>query len=124
MAFADITLNDGQGTPVAHTFTVISTKDGRVVRSDLAAPPEEPFLMTMAHNQKTVSGQVQKGHLVRWDKTVLDADGVTPHPNNIRIAADIRNAVCTQALAADFAAMIRNWATAENVYALFKDSVG
>lgn len=124
MALADITLNDGQGTPVAHVFTYTATKDGRVIRTDMAAPTEEPLQMTYAHSERKVSGTTVKSHLVRFDKTKLDGDGITPHTANIRLMCDMPNPVLTDAQADDFAAFIRNWATAENVRAWLRGSVG
>lgn len=124
MALADITLNDGQGTPVAHTFTFVANQNGRTVRTDMAASPEEPLSMTHAHSERKVGGKITRSHLFRIDKVKLDSDGVTPLPVNIRLMADIPNAVLSDALAADLAAYIRNWATAQNVQAWVKGSVG
>lgn len=124
MALADITLNDGQGTPVAHTFTYVSSKDGRVIRSDMSAPTEQPLILTHAHSERKVSGKTVRSHLLRVDKTVLDADGITQYPNNIRIMADVYNPVLSDALADDLAAYIRNWATSVNVRSWLRGSVG
>jgi len=124
MALADITLNDGQGTPVAHTFSYIATKDNRTIRSDMAANPETPLLLTFAHSQKGAGTKGIKSHLARIDKSILDADGVTVHKPNVRLVSEVPNAVLSDALADDFAAYIRNWATSANVRAWFRDSVG
>lgn len=124
MALADITLADGQGTPVNHTFTYTGTVNNRVIRSELAANPETPLLMTHAHSETKRGNATVKSHLLRIDKTVLDSDGITPHAVNIRIMADIPNPVLSDSLAADLAAFVRNWATAANVQAWVKGSVG
>lgn len=124
MALADITLNDGQGTPVAHTFTYVTQRDGRVIRSDMAAPTEEPLTLSHAHSVRKVNGKAVRSHLLRVDKTKLDADGITQHLVNIRLMADVPNAVLSDALADDLAAYIRNWATSANVRAWLRDSVG
>lgn len=124
MALADITLNDGQGTPVAHVFTYIGTKENRTIRSDMAAGPEVPLLLTMAHSQKGKGTEGTKSHLFRIDKSILDADGVTVHKASIRIVAEIPNAVLSDALADDLAAFARNWASSANVRAFVRDSVG
>lgn len=124
MALADITLNDGQVSPVAHTFTYTSTVNNRVIRSDMAAAPEAPLSMTHAHSEAKKSGVTIRSHLIRFDKTVLDGDGITPHISNIRLMADVPNPVLSDALADDLAAFIRNWATAVNVRAWLKNSVG
>jgi hypothetical protein len=124
MAFADITLNDGQGTPVAHTFTVVSNSGGRVVRLDLTATPEAPLAMTHAHSERKKGALAEKSHLFRIDKTVLDADGVTPYKANIRLMADMPDRIYSDALADDLAAYIRNWASSDNVRAWLRGSVG
>lgn len=124
MALADITLNDGQSTPVAHTFTYVSTQNNRVIRSDFAASPETPLTLSMAHSEAKKSGVTVKSHLLRVDKTVLDTDGITPHLTNIRLMADVPNPVLSDELADDLAAYIRNWATGANIRAWLKGSVG
>lgn len=115
MALDNVVINDGQSTPVAHTFTYVGTVNNRVVRKDLAADPETPLVMTTAHTESRRAGRVVDSHLQRFDKTVLDADNVTGLPNNIRLMCDIDRAVFSDALADDFAAFIRNWATSANV---------
>jgi len=124
MALADIVVADGQGTPVNHTFTYVSTVNNRVIRSDMAASAEEPLLMTHAHQATVRGGAKTKSHLYRVDRTKLDSDGVTPYTANIRIMADIPVAIQSDALADDLAAFVRNWATANNIRAWLKDSVG
>lgn len=125
MALADITLNDGQGTPAAHVFTFIrSDTNGRIVRSELAASPETPLIMTQAHTTNKRSGVSVTSHLFRIDKTVMDADGVTPLTANIRLMADTPIGILSDALADDLAAFIRNWASSANVRAWLKGSVG
>lgn len=124
MALADITLADGQTTPVNHTFTYTGTVNGRVVRSDLSQNPETPLTLTTAHSDYNKSGVKGRSHLQRFDKTILDGDGVTPHVSNIRLMADVDNAVLSDALADDLAAFIRNWATSANVRLWLKGSVG
>lgn len=124
MAFADITLNDGAGTPVAHTFTVVANNNGRVIRSDFSAAAETPWTMTMAHTEQKRSGVPVKSHLVRFDIAVLDADGVTVHTANARVCSDVPNPICSDLLADHFAALIRNYATSANFRALLKGSVG
>ena len=124
MALADIILNDGQGTPVAHTFTYISNVNGRTIRSDMAASAETPLQMTHAHQDGKRSGVVVKSHLFRIDKTVMDADGVTPHTANIRVMCDIPVSISSDSLADDLAAFVRNWITSATFRAFIKGSVG
>lgn len=124
MALNDIILADGQGTPVDHTFTFVSSVNNRILRSDLSATPETPLTMTHAHTENTRNGVRVRSHLFRIDATALDADGVTPHNANIRIMADVPNPILSDALADDLAAYIRNWATSANVRAWLRNSVG
>lgn len=123
MALADVTINDGQGTPVAHTFSFISNVNGRVVRSDLTRSPDVPLLLTMAHSESARSGGKIQSHLWRIDNTILDGDGVTAYVNNIRIMSDIFVPVHSDALADDFAAFGRNWLTSANLRAFLRGSV-
>lgn len=123
MALADITINDGQGSPVAHTYVYVQTSGNRVIRSDFAAAPEAPWTLTIAHQDTTISGQKGKSHLFRLDRTVLDQDNVTSYKANFRICGDIPNAILSDALCDDFAAQIRNWATSANIRALCRGSV-
>lgn len=124
MALEDITLADGQGTPANHVFTYISTVGNRVIRSEMAAAPEEPLLLTMAHNVTTINKEKNQSHLMRIDVTVLDTDGVTPHKANIRLMCDMPASILSDALADDLAAYVRNWATSANVRAWLRGSVG
>lgn len=124
MALADITLNDGQGTPVAHTFTYVGGTNGRVLRSDFAAAAEAPITMTHGHQTRAVKGTSLDSHLLRIDVTKLDSDGVTPYKANIRLVADLPKAILSDALCDDLAAYIRNWASSANVRAWAKGSVG
>lgn len=124
MALADITLNDGQGTPAAHVFSYIAQKDGRVIRSEMAAPAEEPLTLTQAHTERKSGALKIHSHLLRIDKTKLDTDGITPHMANIRLMSDVPAPIYSDALADDFAAFIRNWATSANVRAWLRGSVG
>lgn len=124
MALADITLNDGQGTPVAHVFTYISTVNNRTIRSDMAAGPETPLLLTFAHSVTKIKGENAQSHLFRIDKTILDVDGVTPLTANIRVMCDVPDRILSDALADDLAAFARNWLTSANVRAFLRKSVG
>lgn len=124
MALADIVIADGQSTPVNHTFTYVSTVNNRVTRSDFAAAAETPLYLSIAHNEAKRAGVPVRSHLLRVDRTVLDSDGITPHVANIRLMCDVPNPVLSDALADDFAAYIRNWATSANVRAWLKNSVG
>lgn len=123
MALADITIADGQSTPVNHTFAYVSSLDGKVIRSELAAPAEEPKTLTIGHREAKKSGVTTRSHMVRWDWTVLDDDNITPYIANIRMMFDIPNAVLSDGLAADLAAMVRNFCTGANIQALAKNSV-
>ena len=124
MALADIVLNDGQGTPVAHTFTFVAQASGRVIRSDLSRAPDVPLTLTHGHQTAKKGGANVDSHLLRFDITVLDADGVTPYQANIRLMSDVPVSIYSDSLADDFAAYVRNWATSANVRAWLRKSVG
>lgn len=124
MALADITLADGQSTPVNHVFSFLSAADGKVIRSDLAAPPEEPKILTIGHMVRKFGAYPGKGHLVRFDLSKLDADSVTVHTGNIRVMADIPDRILADAYAKDMAAFTRNILTEAFFLALVRGSSG
>lgn len=125
MALTDITLNDGQATPVAHVFTYMATlANNRILRGEMAAPAEEPLTFSTAHTKRVAKGVTIDSHMLRIDETSLDSDGITPHVSNIRLMADVPRPVLSDALADDFAAYIRNWATSANVRAWLRGSHG
>jgi hypothetical protein len=124
MALADITLADGQSTPVNHTFTYISSVDNKVVRSWLTASPEEPLILTFGHMVRKFGTYAGKGHLARFDLTKLDADNVTQHTANIRVMADIPDRILSDALAKDMAAYTRNLLTEAFFLAFVRGSNG
>lgn len=124
MALADITIADGQSTPVNHVFTYTSTLNGRVVRVDMAQPLDQSWTLSHAHLEKVVKGVKTSSHLLRHDRSIIDADGVTQYQGNIRLMCDMPVAVYSDAIADDFAAIIRNWATSANVRAWMRGSVG
>jgi len=124
MALADITLNDGQASPVAHTFTYITTENGRVVRKEMAQSAETPWLHTIAHKKSKINGVNVDSHLERFDFTFLDADGVTPRYINIRVCADVDPLIYTDARAKDAAAFVRNRFAEAVGIAFMKGSVG
>lgn len=78
----------------------------------------------MAHTPIKIGGKSARSHLLRIDKTKLDADGVTALKANIRLVSEVPDAILTDALADDFAAFIRNWATSANVRLWLRGSVG
>lgn len=124
MALADITLADGQGTPANHVFTYVGTVNNRVIRSEIAASPEVPKQLSYAHSESKRGAVTTKSHLMRVDVTVLDSDGITPYTANIRVMMDVPNPILSDALLADLAAYVRNWASAATVQAWGKGSVG
>lgn len=124
MALADITLADGQGTPVNHTFAYISSSLDRVIRSELAASAEESNLLTMGHRPMKIGGYAGKSHLARFDLTRLDADGVTQHTANIRVMMDIPDKILSDDLVKDMAAFVRNLFTSAFTTAFARGSSG
>lgn len=124
MALADITLNDGQGTPVAHTFAYVTTENGRVLRKDMARTPDLPLTLTLGHTKAKVKGQTADSHLFRIDNSVLDADSVTVRHANIRVMIDCDPAIYSDGLADDLAAFVLNYFSSANTRLLMRGSVG
>lgn len=125
MALADIVINDGQGTPVAHTFAYVTTDNGRVVRKDMSRTPDLPLILTFGHNSVKRGGVTYDGHLVRIDNTILDADGVTPRYESIRIISEVDPKIYSDTLVADNqAAFTRNLLTSVFWRLFLRGSVG
>lgn len=124
MALADITINDGQGTPVAHSFAYVTSENGKVVRKDLSRTPDLPLTLTIGHTKSKKGGVTVDSHLLRVDETKMDADGVTARYANVRVMVDCDPNIYTDGLADDLAAYIRNYLTGANMRLLMKGSVG
>lgn len=69
----DLTLDWQTGTKV---FALRSLVDGKSVRSDLAATPGLPFLLTVSHSLRNPKDpKSPTRHLVRFDRTKANALG-------------------------------------------------
>lgn len=122
MALDDITLADGAGTPADHVFEFVSQGNGKVTRADMAADPEEPIHLIIGHQTRKFGSYNGQSHLLRFDWTVLDADGVTPHQANIRVMVDLPDRIRSDTLAKDMAAFVRNALTEARIMALIRGS--
>lgn len=126
MALADITLNDGQSTPAAHTFEFVTfDKQGRVIRKDVGRTPDLPLLLTLGHQvQRGANGKPVEAHVVKFDDARLDADGVTVRTAGVTITFRVDPNIYSDELADDHAALCRNLLTSTFVRALMRGSVG
>lgn len=125
MALADIVLNDGQGSPVAHTFAFIGTdKTGRVVRKDMSRSPDLPLTLTLGHQTQKSGGVAVDAHLVKLDDARMDADNVTVRSAGFTATVRCDPNIYSDALADDLAAWLRNYFTSANMRLLMKGSVG
>lgn len=126
MALADIVLNDGQGTPVAHTFVYITTDpSGRVIRKDMARTPDLPLMLTIGHNKVKRGTVSYDGHLVRVDDSLLDADNITVRGASVRVIVECDPAIYSDTNVADnLAAYVRNYFSSANMRLIMRGSVG
>lgn len=125
MALADITINDGQASPVAQTFSFVGTdKSGRVVRRNLARSPDLPQTLTIGHQSQKQNGVATDAHLWKLDDARMDADGVTVRYAGVTLTVRCDPNIYSDALADDQAAFVRNYFTAANMRLLMKGSVG
>lgn len=125
MALADIVINDGQGTPVAHTFAYVGTiTNGKVVRKDMSRTPDLPLTLQIGHQTVKKSGQVAEAHLWRIDDSKMDADGVTVRFASVRVIIECDPNIYSDAEADDLAAFVRNYFSSTNTRLLMKGSVG
>lgn len=123
MALEDITLVDSEASPVSHVFSYVGTTSGKVLRADMAASPEEPILFTIGHTARQVNGKTLRSHLARLDWTLLDADGVTPFANNLRLMCDVFDPVLSDALVDNMTACVVDFMTEANMRLLSRGSV-
>lgn len=123
MGLADVVINDGQGTPVAHTFVYVTTENGRVIRKDMARTPDLPLIMEIGHNKVKRSGVVFDGHLWRINDSRMDADGVTVRNASIRVIVECDPQIYSDALSDDLMAWTRNMLTQANGRLLLRGSV-
>lgn len=125
MALADITIADGQGTPVNQVFAFVGTdKTGRVVRRNLARTPDLPQTLILGHQTQKQNGVATDAHLWKLDDARMDADGVTVRYAGITLTVRCDPNIYSDAVADDLAAYLRNYFTAANMRLLMKGSVG
>jgi len=125
MALADIVINDGQGSPVAHTFAYVSSDSaGRVIRKDMSRTPDLPLTLTIGHQKSKVAGVSVDSHLVKVDDSIMDSDGITVRRASIRVIIDCDPNIYTDGEADNLAAYMRNYFSSANCRLLMKGSVG
>lgn len=106
---SNVSINDGQATPVSHTFaaTVVAT-DG-TTRIDQVSTLVEPVLFVIKHSVSGKAPNLTDRTLVQFSTTKKDTLGVAQVLNsNFTIAAP-RNAVITRAMINDHIAFIKNF---------------
>jgi len=123
MALADITLVDSEATPVSHVMKYVSQQSGKTIRADFEASVEAPILFTIGHQSRKVNGKTLQSHLARLDWTILDADGITPYANNMRMMCDIFDPVLSDALADNLVTSLVSFMTEANIRLLVRGSV-
>lgn len=124
MALADISIADGQGSPVTHVFSYIgSDKQGRIVRKDLTRTPDLPLLLTIGHQTQRQAGVTVDAHLVKIADSRMDADGVTVRYADVAVTCRVDPDIYTDGLADDFAAYLRNFFSSANMRLIMKGAV-
>lgn len=123
MALADITLNDGAASPVAHTFAYVGTDpQGRVLRRDMSQSPETPLELAVGHREITEKGVKKDERSLRFTIHVADTDGVVyPVPGTVTFR--VPRAVASDTLSKNFFAYIRNACTEARALVFFKGGV-
>jgi hypothetical protein len=125
-AASSITINDGQTTPVAHTF-VPARKNGQVVEYEervTAANPAGFFTLAISQgDSKSASPVIRTRISVAVPVEVLDSStGLYSYPYTSRISIDVllpKNA--TAAIRADVAAYAKNLLAHATIVSLLKD---
>lgn len=106
---SDLSVNDGQATPVAHTFSVTSTRPDGTDRIDQISTITEPNMLSIKHSTsgsaKTI---ITDRHLASAALTRKNAAGVAQTVVvNFTIAVP-RDTIITRALINDAVAYARN----------------
>jgi hypothetical protein len=119
---ATLSINDGQATPVAHSFSATSVEALGTTRIDTGTTIVEPGLMVIKHSSSGKSPNQLDRHLVQFTTVRKDALGI-PYTltTNLTIAAP-RQTVVTRAMINDHIAFVRNFLNVTaNVDALLRN---
>lgn len=119
---SNIVLNDGQTTPVAHTFSATKVAPDGTERIDTATTIVEPSLFVIKHSPSGKGATVSDRHLCQLSLTKKDALGVSQTlVTNLTVAVP-RNVVITRAMINDHLAYVKNFiATSTNVDAILRN---
>lgn len=98
MALENVVLVDAAAANQTYTMVGGISADGKVIRRNLAISLETPHILTTSHSQQGKGANVTDRHLSRLDRTVLDADGVTPYIGSLYLVGVAPRRVITSAM--------------------------
>lgn len=123
MAFtADIAINDNSAA--SHTFSFVATSGSKTVRKDGTRSIGEPLVMTVNHESSGKGASLVERHLVRFDLTSLDTDGVTAKTGSVHCVITVPGSVITAAEMQDLRAFVVNYLTSANFTKLLNSEPG
>lgn len=123
-AFTAITLNDGQSTPVAHSFTPVSLSNGVAVWNDRAKSVqlEQPYITAKTTRGKTQAGLTRQTFTLNVPNySVLDGKLINVCGATIELRLP---STATQAQRDDLAAYVKNFAASPMFAAMAKNVEG
>lgn len=112
MALADIVVADA--TPANVTFSVTSVNGPKAVYSDASRNADKPRIATFSHQSAGSAVARRNRHLVRIDRTEVDADG-NVGVVSVYVVIDMSAKVVTTAQAYDTVVLVKNLLTEANV---------
>lgn len=114
MAFsADITIADS--TPANQTYSLLTMDGSKTLRKNTARALETPCIMTVSHTVQGKAAGIRDRHLVRFDLTELDTDGITPYSGAVYLVLDKPRRAITDAQIYDLVVQMKNYLTSGNV---------
>lgn len=123
MAFTpDLTFNNS--VPAAVTYSFISSAGGKTVRKDSTRPLEEPCVMTISHEVAGKGSGAVDRHLVRFDITELDTDGVTTAVGSVHCVLTVPRKIITAAIIQDLVVQLKNYLVTANVTKILNGEPG
>lgn len=109
----DITVKDAANADVIYSY--VSSSGNKTIRKDISRPIETPRVFTISHEVAGAGASAVDRHLVRFDQTELDADGVTAATGSVHLVLTVPRKVVTSTVISDLVAQIKNYLTSDNV---------
>lgn len=112
MGLSDVVIADSSSANV--TFSATSVSGGKAEYADSSRSIDSPRILTVNHQDAGSGSAKRRRHLVRFDRTEVDAEGNTGTAT-VYAVIDVSNKVVTAAQAYDCVVLLKNLLTEANV---------